>query len=160
MRKPIIGVVGSGHKDPELDRLAYEVGSLIAERGYLLLCGGRGGVMESAARGSKDSGGETVGLLPGFDPEDANPYIDIPLATGLGDLRNLLIVRSADVLIAIGGGYGTLSEIALGHKTGKPVVGLKTWEVSDKIIKAADPGDAVGKAIAAIGSGMRLQQSE
>ncbi|MFQ5464618.1 MAG: TIGR00725 family protein [Thermodesulfobacteriota bacterium] len=150
MRKAIIAVVGAGHADPELDRLASEVGRLIAESGSILLSGGRGGVMESASRGCREAGGLAVGILPGTDQAEANPYIDVPIATGLGEMRNLLVVRASDALIAVGGGYGTLSEIALAHKTGKPVIGLSTWEFSEKTLAARDPADAVGKALGAL----------
>jgi uncharacterized protein (TIGR00725 family) len=147
----IIGVVGSGLEDPELDAIAFEVGSLIAREGKVLINGGLGGVMEASARGCKDKGGTTIGILPGLDPREANPYVDIPVATGLGEMRNLLIVRAASVLIAIGGSYGTLSEIALALKTSKPVVGINTWDVSPQIIKVAGPAEAVKTALGIMG---------
>ncbi len=100
------------------------VGRLLAERGAVLLCGGLGGVMEAAARGAKERGGLTVGLLPGVDADEANPHIDVPIATGMGEMRNALIVRAAHSVIAIGGGWGTLSEIALAQRINTPVVGL------------------------------------
>jgi uncharacterized protein (TIGR00725 family) len=143
----MIGVIGSGEEDERLNSLALEVGRLLAEKGYPVVNGGLGGVMRASARGCKDSGGTTVGILPGLERDDANAYIDIPVPTGLGEMRNLLIVRAASALIAIGGGYGTLSEIALGLKTGKPVVGLETWDFTGDVIKAGGPADAVAKAI-------------
>jgi uncharacterized protein (TIGR00725 family) len=122
--KPIIAVIGGSTCTAEEAALAEETGRLLAQRGAVLVCGGLGGVMEAVARGAQENGGTTVGILPGADPAAANAYIDIPLATGLGEMRNFLIVRTAHALIAIGGGVGTLSEIALAQRIGKPVVGL------------------------------------
>jgi uncharacterized protein (TIGR00725 family) len=122
--KPLIAVVGGGTCSREETTLAEETGRLLAARGAIVVCGGLGGVMEAAARGAKSNGGITVGILPGTDASAANPYIDVPLATGLGEMRNFLIVRVAQALIAIGGGIGTLSEIALAQRTEKPVIGL------------------------------------
>ncbi|HEX9215912.1 MAG TPA: TIGR00725 family protein [Gemmatimonadales bacterium] len=122
--KPIIAVIGGSNCTTEETALAEEAGRLLAERGAVLVCGGLSGVMEAAAKGAKANGGVTVGILPGADAAAANPYIDVPLATGLGEMRNFLIVRTAHALIAIGGGVGTLSEIALARRIGKPVVGL------------------------------------
>jgi uncharacterized protein (TIGR00725 family) len=147
----LIGVIGSGQDDPELNRLAEEVGGLIASEGFVLVNGGLGGVMEGSARGAKGAGGTTVGILPGLDPSSANPYIDIPVSTGLGEGRNLLIVRAASALIAIGGGYGTLSEIALALKVGRPVVGLRTWDVSTEITIAESAADALYRVMKAVG---------
>src|SRR5437867_8700117 len=122
--KPIIAVIGGSTCSSEEAAVAEETGRLLAQRGAILVCGGLGGVMAAAARGAQTNGGTTVGILPGDDPGDANTYIAIPLATGLGEMRNFLIVRTAHALIAIGGGVGTLSEIALARRIGKPVVGL------------------------------------
>lgn len=124
MTRPIIGVIGGGDCTTEEASFAEETGRLVAEGGAVLVCGGLGGVMEAAAKGAKANGGVTVGILPGTEPTAANRYIDVPLATGLGEMRNFLIVRTAHALIAIGGGVGTLSEIALAQRVGKPVVGL------------------------------------
>jgi uncharacterized protein (TIGR00725 family) len=110
------------------------------------VCGGLGGVMEAACRGAKEGGGTTLGILPGSDRSAANPYVDLALATGLGEGRNLLIVRAADVLIAVGGGHGTLSEIALALRAGKRVIGLDTWEI-EGVANAADPEAAVAAAL-------------
>ena len=126
---------------------AAEVGRLVAERGGVVVCGGRGGVMESACRGAKDAGGLTVGILPGDDRSQANPFVDVVLPTGLGESRNALVVAAADVVIAIGGGYGTLSEIALALKAGKRVIGLDTWDI-EGIAPADGPEAAVGAALA------------
>jgi hypothetical protein len=145
MGRNFIGVIGGGTAGEETLRLAEETGRLIAERGFLLICGGLGGVMEAAAKGAKEAGGTTVGILPGPDRKGANPYIDIPIATGFGEARNLIIIRSADILIAVGGEYGTLSEIAFALKMGKPVIGLHTWDIPD-VIKAGTPAEAMGIA--------------
>jgi len=143
----IIGVIGAGHCDEKTYRLAMTVGRGIAEHKCILICGGLGGVMEGVARGAKEAGGLTVGILPGFSPEDANPYIDIPIVTGLGHARNVIIVRTAAVLIAISGSYGTLSEIAIALKMDKPVIGLNTWPHFEKIQYVSTPQEAVNKAI-------------
>ncbi len=147
MHRVLVGVIGSGDDDPELAELAERVGTLLAERGLVLVNGGLGGVMAASARGCRRAGGLTVGLLPGTDPSEANPEIDIPVPTGMGEMRNLLVVRASSGLIAVGGGYGTLSEIALALKAGKPVVGLKTWNVSDDILHASGPDEAVGMLV-------------
>ena len=122
--RPLVAVIGGSTCTSEEAEWAGVVGRLLAERGAVLLCGGLGGVMEAAARGAKQGQGLTVGILPGNDPADANPFIDVPLATGMGEMRNALIVRAAQAVIAIGGGWGTLSEIALAQRIGTPIVGL------------------------------------
>jgi len=145
-----IGVIGAGECSAAGSAQAYEVGSLIAQHKAVLICGGLGGIMESAARGAKDAGGLTVGILPGFESDEANFYIDIPIVTGLSHARNILVVRSSTVLIAIEGGYGTLSEIAIALKLGKPVVGLNTWNVDPRIIQVKTAREAVEKALSLI----------
>jgi uncharacterized protein (TIGR00725 family) len=130
--------------------LAEEVGREIAKKKALLICGGLGGVMEASARGAKKEGGVTIGILPGFSFEDANPFIDIPIVTGLSHARNFLVVRSSQAIIAVEGGYGTLSEIGIALKLRKPVVGLRTWDISKKIVTVETPEDAVEKAISLI----------
>lgn len=147
---PLIAVIGSGLEDENLNALAGQTGELIAEAGCVLINGGLGGVMAASAKGAKSKGGLTIGLLPGLDPAAANQYIDVPIPTGLGEMRNLLIVRSAAAVIAIGGGYGTLSEIALALKASKPVIGLQTWDVSPDIQKAGDGAEAVRLALTAL----------
>ena len=124
MKGPLVAVVGGSTCTPQEAEWATAVGRLLAERHAVLLCGGLGGVMAAAARGAKQGGGLTVGILPGNDPAEANPDIDVPLATGMGEMRNALIVRAAGAVIAIGGGWGTLSEIALARRIETPVVGL------------------------------------
>ena len=143
--KRIIAVIGSGTANEATLKEAEEIGRLIAGRDAILICGGLGGVMEAAAKGARLEGGITVGVMPQNDTRSANPFITIPVATGLGEGRNVIIARTADALIAIGGEYGTLSEIAFGLKMGKPVIGLHTWEVRG-IIHAEGTGDAVEKA--------------
>ncbi|MCK5010830.1 MAG: TIGR00725 family protein [Deltaproteobacteria bacterium] len=145
-----IGVIGAGQCSLEIERLAEEVGREIAKKKALLICGGLGGVMEASARGAKQEGGVTIGILPGFSFEDANPFIDIPIVTGLSHARNVLVVRSSQAINAVEGGYGTLSEIGIALKLRKPVVGLRTWDVSKKIVTVETPEDAVKKAISLI----------
>lgn len=140
------GVIGAGNANTQLLELAEKVGRLLARDGFIVITGGLGGVMEAASRGVCAEGGITVGLLPTDSKADANPYVKIPIPTGLGEIRNALIVRASDILIAIGGQYGTLSEIALALKTGKKVIGLNTWHIPG-IIKATSAEDAVDIAL-------------
>ena len=139
-----MAVIGPGD-EPTV--AAAEVGRLLAERGAVLVCGGRGGAMEAACRGAKEADGLTIGILPGSDRSDANPFVDVVLPTGLGEARNALVVGAADVVIAIGGGYGTLSEIALALKAGKRVIGLGTWEI-EGVVATEGPEAAVAAALA------------
>jgi uncharacterized protein (TIGR00725 family) len=124
MRGPLIGVIGAGSCSASLAEVATEVGREIARRDAVLVCGGLGGVMEAAARGAKECGGLTVGILPGPSVRDANPYIDFPVATNMGSARNAIITQTAEVFIAVGGAFGTLSEMALASKLGKVVIAL------------------------------------
>lgn len=124
-----IAVVGPADADAEVLALAYEVGQLVAARGHIVITGGLGGVMAAASRGARDAGGVAVGLLPGDDAAAANDGVTVALPTGLGELRNALVVRAADGLIAVGGSWGTLSEVALAMRAGKPVVCLRGWSV-------------------------------
>jgi hypothetical protein len=145
--------------------LAETVGALLAERGATVICGGLGGVMEAVCRGAKSKGGLTIGVLPGEDSNLANPYVDIPIVTGVGYARNMAVVKSARAVIAIGGNYGTLSEIAYALKKGIPVIGLNTWSLSrngqesDPIIRVHSAAEAVDKAIGSVkekvGEGLR-----
>jgi uncharacterized protein (TIGR00725 family) len=125
------------------------VGRLVAERGAVLVCGGLGGTMEAACRGAKQAGGTTVGILPGADRSTANDFVDVAVPTGLGEARNALVVRAADVLIAVGAGYGTLSEIALALRAGKTVVGLGTWQI-EGVVSVDGPEAAVAAAFDAL----------
>jgi uncharacterized protein (TIGR00725 family) len=129
-QKPRIGVMGPALCLPEVYNLAREVGFLIGSKGAILICGGRTGVMEASARGAREAGGLTVGILPGASAGEANPYIDIPIVTDLGNARNAINVLTSQVIIAIHGSYGTLSEIALALKCHTPVVGLGTWDLT------------------------------
>lgn len=138
-----MAVIGPGD-EPTV--AAAEVGRLLAERGATLVCGGRGGAMEAACRGAKEADGLTVGILPGADRSEANPFVDVVVPTGLGEARNALVVGAADAVIAIGGGYGTLSEIALALKAGKRVIGLGTWEI-EGVVAVEGPEAAVAAAL-------------
>src|SRR5262250_2781514 len=152
MERTYVGVVGAGTAEGRTVQVAEEVGRLLAARGVTVVCGGLGGVMEAVCFGAKSAGGTTVGILPGLDRSEANTWVDVAIPTGLGEARNALVVRAADVLIAVGGEYGTLSEIALALKTGKPVVGIDTWELSRSgiarrdIVQAATAAEAVEQA--------------
>jgi hypothetical protein len=148
MRKPFIGVIGAGSCSSELEELAVEVGREIAKNNCVLVCGGLGGVMEAAARGTKQNGGASIGILPGPTTRDANPHIDFPIATNLGQARNAVIVQTADVFISIGGGWGTLSEMALATKIGKSVVALAPEFEIPSLRRAAGAKEAVAEAIA------------
>jgi uncharacterized protein (TIGR00725 family) len=151
--KMIIGVIGDSSCSPEEAKLAESVGELLARQGVTVICGGLGGVMEAVCCGAKSKGGLTVGILPGQDASTANPWVDIPMVTGLGEARNVVVVKSAQAVIAIGGSYGTLSEIAYALKSEIPVIGLNTWSLSrngqedDSIIRVQSATEAVDKAI-------------
>ncbi len=152
----LIAVIGVAEAIPQEAAYAEAVGRLIAEGGHTLICGGRGGVMAAACRGAVEGGGITVGILPGDSPDGANPWVTVPIATGLGEARNAIITRAAGALIAIGTGWGTLSEIALAVKMGKPVVALGSAPfladfAAGAVIWAESPDDAVRQAIAAGG---------
>ena len=125
-----VAVVGGGESDEATCALAEDVGRELARRGAVVVCGGLGGVMEAACRGAKAEGGTTVGVLPGDDRRSANAYVDVAVATGMGEARNAIVARTADVLVAVAGEFGTLSEIAMALRLGKPVVGLSTWELA------------------------------
>ena len=141
-------MVGPGEAEPGEYEIAEAVGRAVAERGAVVVCGGLGGVMEAACRGAKAAGGATVGILPGTRHEDANEWVDVAVPTGLGEARNALVVRAAAALVAVGGGYGTLSEVALALRTGVPVAGIGTWEV-EGVRRAGSPAEAVALALEA-----------
>jgi len=165
-RKICISVIGSGDAlSPQIAKIANEVGREIAARGAVLICGGLGGVMAEAAKGAKESGGLTIGILPGEDPGGANPFIDIALPTGLGFARNILVAYSGDAIIAMSGRLGTLSEISYALLKKKPVIGIRTWNLeqlsgripsfdgqvySDSIIRCENAKDAVDRAFVII----------
>jgi uncharacterized protein (TIGR00725 family) len=131
MKPKYISVIGGGRCGAAEYALAEEVGRLVAQKGATLVCGGLAGVMEAAARGAKEAGGTTIGILPGHDRARANPYLDHVVTTGMGHARNLAVVSSGDAVIAVGGGYGTLSEIGLAAKIGRPVVLLAGWRLQN-----------------------------
>jgi len=143
-----IAVIGHGDAAPEECEAAYATGRLVAGRKAVLVCGGLGGVMEAACRGARETGGTTVGILPGTD--GGNPNLSITIRTGLGIARNALVVLSADAVIAVGGKYGTLSEIAMALRTGCPVFGIGTWDV-EGVMPCSSPEDAVERAVMAAG---------
>ncbi len=151
----IIAVIGAGAPPPDIASLAEQVGAELAARGITLVCGGLGGVMEASCRGAKSAGGTTIGILPGSDPSSANEWVDIPICTGLSYARNVIVVKTGRAVIAVGGAFGTLSEIGHALSYNIPVIGLKTWELvrdgtADRSIVLADnPQDAVDKALEA-----------
>jgi len=151
--KLFVAVIGAGHCDDKTYTLAEQVGCELARRGATVVCGGLGGVMEAACKGAKSAGGRTIGILPGTSYREANPFVDIPIVTGLGEARNSIVVRTGRAVIAIGGEYGTLSEIAFALKFGIPVIGLGSWQlakgsefVSD-IAEVKTPQEAAERAI-------------
>ena len=152
--RPYIAVIGAGDATATQQATAEAVGRAVAEAGAVLVCGGLGGVMEAACRGARQAGGTTVGILPGSDRAEANPYVDVAVATGLGEARNVLVVRGADAVVAVGGGLGTLSEIALALRAGTPVIGLDTWDLArpgapvDGLVPVDGPAEAVALALA------------
>src|SRR4051812_37257742 len=149
-----IAIAGPGEAAPWELEAAEEAGAAVAEAGCGLVCGGLGGVMEAACRGARSRGGMTVGLLPGLERGEANGWVQVAVPTGLGEARNVLVVRAADAIVAIGGAWGTLSEIALGLRAGRPVVGLGTWELAqggeavEGIAAMNSPSEAVAEALA------------
>ncbi|TMK85788.1 MAG: TIGR00725 family protein [Actinobacteria bacterium] len=150
-----VAVCGPDPCSPEVAGLAEEVGRLLARAGAILVCGGLGGTMEAAARGATGEGGTVIGLLPGDTRTAGNPYLTLSIPTGMGEMRNALLVRSADALVAVAGEHGTLSEIAFALKTGVPVIGLKTWELAkagrkvEAFVEAASPEEAAREAVQA-----------
>ena len=143
---PYVSVVGSGTPSGELYEKAREVGRLLAEGGATVICGGRSGVMEAVARGAAEAGGVAIGILPDEDRRRANEHLSYSVATGTGHARNLAVVCSGDVVIAVGGEYGTLSEIGLARKIGRPVVALRSWELGEHVSVASTPEEAVERA--------------
>ena len=153
----IVGVIGSSKADPDILALAEEVGSEIAKRGAAVVCGGLTGVMEAVCKGARKEGGLTIGIIPSDSRDDANPYVQIPIVTGMGMGRNVMLVKTADVVIAVGGEFGTLSEIAHALKLGKTVIGLRTWKLErahtraiPDLIEVDSPKKAVDLALSVI----------
>ena len=153
----IVGVIGSSKADPDILALAEEVGAEIAKRGAAVVCGGLTGVMEAVCKGARKEGGLTIGIIPSDSRDDANPYVQIPIVTGMGMGRNVMLVKTADVVIAVGGEFGTLSEIAHALKSGKTVIGLRTWKLEKAhtraipdLIEVDSPKKAVDLALSVI----------
>ncbi len=153
----IVGVIGSSKAEGELLVLAEEVGAEIAKRGAAVVCGGLTGVMEAVCRGARREGGLTIGIIPSDNRDDANPYVQIPIVTGMGMGRNVMLVKTADVVIAVGGEYGTLSEIAHALNLGKTVIGLRSWKLEKArtkpipdLIEVDTPKKAVDLALSVI----------
>lgn len=151
-----VAVVGGAQCSRDEAKLAEAVGVELAKRKVTLICGGLGGVMAAACKGARSAGGKTVGIVPGNTRDEANPYVDIPIVTGIGEARNVIVVNTAQAVIAIGGKFGTLSEIAYALRSKIPVIGLNTWTLSKNgrlvksIITANNPKEAVEKAVATI----------
>lgn len=154
---PVVAIVGAGHAEGDDRTAAHAIGRELASAGVTIVCGGLGGVMEAACAGAVEAGGTTIGLLPGTDRAAANPHVRVAIPTGLGEARNTLVVRAADVVVAVGGEYGTLSEIAFALKTGVPVVGLGTWQlvrhgaIDPGIVEGTDAADVVDRVLALLG---------
>lgn len=154
--RPYVAIVGGHDADEATLSAAEEVGREVARRGAVLVCGGRGGVMAAACRGAKSAGGTTLGVLPGDSRVDGNDHLDLAVATGMGEMRNMIVVHSADAVIALAGEFGTLSEIAFALRIEKPVVGIDTWELSqrgeasDAITRVSSAVEAVEQALAAV----------
>jgi uncharacterized protein (TIGR00725 family) len=152
-KKRLIAVIGGNQCSSQEAQVAEEVGRELARQGAILVCGGLGGVMEAACRGASSEGGITIGILPGDSRQAANPYVQIPIVTGLGYARNIAVVKSAQAVIAVAGSYGTLSEISHALQSGIPVIGVNTWSLSrngqqdNSIIPAHNPTEAVNKAL-------------
>jgi uncharacterized protein (TIGR00725 family) len=146
---PYVAVVGPGEATPDEADAAEQVGSGLASAGAVVVCGGLGGVMAAACRGADAAGGLTIAILPGSDRRAANEWARVVIPTGMGEMRNALVVRAADAVIAVGGGYGTLSEVALALKTGVPVVGINPWPI-EGIVEVGSPADAVSAALALV----------
>lgn len=150
MKKRLIAVIGTSEGSAEDLINAREAGRLIAENGFTLICGGLGGVMEAASRGASEKDGTVVGVLPHGDTSAANPHVTIPIATNMGHARNMVIVHSADAAIAVGGGYGTLSEISIALKLGKPVFGIGSWNI-EGVQAVKDAKEAIYECTKAFG---------
>jgi uncharacterized protein (TIGR00725 family) len=149
----VVGVIGAGRSDARLRELAFEVGERLGRAGRIVATGGLGGVMEGASAGAASAGGMVVGILPGPSVSEANPHVQVPSATGMGEARNAVLVNSAAGLIAIGGEYGTLSEIAFALKAGKPVVALDSWDLDERIVRVRSPAEAVDVLLGRLGRG-------
>ena len=149
-----VAVIGAGDATAVQIERAHAAGRRLAELGAVVVTGGRGGVMEAACRGAKEAGGTTVGILPGLAREEANEFVDVAIPTGLGEMRNALVVRAVDAVVAVGGAWGTLSEIAFARIAAKPVFGVGSWELGvDGLVAVADAAEAAERACAAASQG-------
>lgn len=146
-RKPVIAVVGANKCSKKLRDMAAEVGRYVAENGGVIVCGGLGGIMEGAARGAREANGVTIGILPSDNKDDANEYIDLVIPSGLGEARNILVIRTADAVVAFPGKYGTLSEMAFALQMGKPLVSVSAWNLGDEVVQAETPVEAARLAM-------------
>jgi len=149
-RKPVIAIIGAGKCSKKLRDQAAEVGRYVAEHGGIVVCGGLGGIMEGAARGAKEGGGLTIGILPMDTPDEANEFIDIAIPTGFGEARNIMVVRSADAVVAFPGKYGTLTEMAFALHAGKPLVAVNAWKLGDEIQQASTAAEAAELVMKAV----------
>jgi uncharacterized protein (TIGR00725 family) len=148
-----VAVIGASDASPEQREQAEAAGRRLAELGAVVVTGGRGGVMEAACKGAKEAGGRTVGILPGDDRADANEFVDVAIPTGVGQMRNVLVVRASDAIVAIGGAWGTLSEIAFARGAGKPVFGVGSWDLGlDGVIAVGSGAEAADRAVEAVKS--------
>jgi uncharacterized protein (TIGR00725 family) len=146
-RKPIIAVIGAGKCSKKLRDMAADIGRYIAENGGVVVCGGLGGIMEGAARGAKEGGGITIGIIPTDNKDDANEFIDHVIVTGFGEARNIIIVKTADAIVALPGKYGTLTEMAFALHAGKPIVSVSAWKLGDEIKQVENPLEAAKIAL-------------
>ena len=146
-RKPMIAVVGAGKCSKKLRDMAFIVGKYVAENGGVVVCGGMGGIMEGAARGAREAGGVTIGILPTSDKNDANEFIDYIIPTGFGEARNIMVVRTADAVVAFPGKYGTLTEMAFALDAKKPVISVNAWKLGDEINQVGTPLEAAKLAM-------------
>ena len=145
--KPVIGIIGAGKCSKKMKEQAYLAGKTVTKMGGIVVCGGLGGIMEGAAQGARENGGIAIGIVPGEDKKEANEFVDVVIPSGFGEARNILVVRTADAIIAFPGKYGTLTEMAFALQAGKPLVSISAWNIDDKIIPEKDPKKAVKKVM-------------
>jgi hypothetical protein len=152
LRKPIIAIIGAGKCSKKMRDAAAEAGKYVAENGGIVVCGGLGGIMEGAARGAREAGGTTIGILPGDNAGDANEFIDIAVPTGMGEARNILVIRSADAVIAFPGKYGTLTEMAFARLFERPLISVQAWKFGEEVVQIDDPVEAARQAMKLAGA--------
>ncbi|PWB72585.1 TIGR00725 family protein [candidate division GN15 bacterium] len=146
-RKPVIAVIGAGKCSKKMRDAAAEVGRYVAEHGGLIVCGGLGGVMEGAARGAREAGGTVIGIIPGDSAAEANEFVDLVIPTGMGEARNILVIRTADAVVAFPGKYGTLTEMAFARLFDKPLVSVQAWKLGEEVIQVEDATEAAKLAL-------------